>query len=237
MEKQKKIKWARWLLLGLITTAMLGLITWFGVHFWPLLKDAFQEGGQERLREYLRASGVKGILILYLLQTMQIFLAFFPSMTIQIAGGITYGIFYGMVICLAGIVTGNAIIFSSMRLFGPKVAELFRGEKREKEDEGKYAFLKTSKNVGLILFIIFLTPGIPNGILPYIAAGTKITFRRYMLVVTVASIPNILYCTYLGDRIIRGQFVEAVIILAVVLVAALLVYLFRGKIMDRLKKQ
>lgn len=228
-----QIKGTRWLLLGTVSLAMLALLAWGVITFWPLLADAFRQGGQQQLREFLREAGIKGILILYLLQTLQIFLAFFPSMTIQIAGGITYGIFYGMLICLAGIITGNAIIFELVRHFGPKVKALLGDTKQE----SRFAFLKRSKNVGLILFTIFLVPGIPNGIMPYLAAGTNISFPRYILVVMLASIPNILFCTYLGDRIIKGEFGEALIILGVLLVAATLVYLFRNRIFEHLRQK
>ncbi|MDD4796427.1 MAG: VTT domain-containing protein [Eubacteriales bacterium] len=223
----------RWLLVGTASAAITALLAWGVIAYWPLLAGAFRQGGQQQLRAYLHAAGVKGVLLLYLLQTLQIFSAFFPSMTIQIAGGITYGVVSGMLICLAGIVTGNAIIFAAVRRFGPRVAALL-GETRYHD---RFAFLKRSKNVGLLLFGILLVPGFPNGIMPYLAAGTNITFARYLLVVTLASVPNILFCTYLGDRIIRGEYVQALVVLAAVLAAALVVYLLRNRIFERLRQK
>ena len=62
-------------------------------------------------------------------------------------------------------------------------------------------FLKSKKNIELIIFIIFFIPGTPKDILTYFAPFTRIKLSTFLLITTVARIPSIITSTIGGNAL------------------------------------
>ena len=171
------------------------------------------------------------------LQALQVITTIFPSAAVQILAGLTYGIFYGMLICLAGYMLGNTMVFVFVRqidkTFEFTVPKL---SKRVSKPKWDFSFISDSSNAALVAFTLFLMPGIPNGILPYIFAKTKISLPRYLLSILLAGAPSILLCSLVGERIANGDIVTAVLISCIMLLTALFVFVSRNQIIAFLKK-
>jgi len=86
-------------------------------------------------------------------------------------------------------------------------------------------------------FLLFLIPGIPNGILPYIFAKSRITLPRYLLAILLAGTPAILICTLVGERIADGDIYTAAIVFGIFVIIALLVLVLRSRIISFIKKK
>jgi len=238
LENFFKSKTTNYIVSLLLVLSILGLIVIMIIDLMPLMKDVVVHITDEQVvTRDIYDYGAKGIFILAMLQALQVITTVFPSAAIQILSGLTYGLFEGMLICLLGLIIGNAIVFTLLRQFN-KTFRLFRRdhEKIKKEKKWDFSFLAESKNATKIAFILYLIPGIPNGILPYIFVKTKMRLLEYLLVIIVAGAPSILFYSLIGERLSSGDPYTALIILIIFLVLGLVVVLFRKKIIELVKK-
>ena len=139
----------------------------------------------ETLKNKLSKLGNWGKLILILMMTIQVVFVFLPGEIIEVASGFCYGTFEGMVICLLGAILGTIIIFWLVERYGIKFVNKFYNQEKLNE----IYFLKSKKNIELIIFIIFFIPGTPKDIL------------TYLLITTVARIPSIITSTIGGNAL------------------------------------
>ena len=109
-------------------------------------------------------------------------------------------------------------------------------ETRRKRSGWNFSFILESKNPALLAFLLFLIPGVPNGILPYVFAKTKITLPRYLLSVVAAMTPNILVSSAVGDLITAGDYLPAIIITIILALIVVLVFIQRRRLTAFLKR-
>jgi len=94
--------------------------------------------------------------------------------------------------------------------------------------------LSQIKNPERIAFFFFLIPAIPNGLVPYVFAETKVSLPRYLVAVVAGTIPATLIFTFLGDRLSAGNYVTAIITAIVLVVIIVTILIFRKKIIARI---
>jgi uncharacterized membrane protein YdjX (TVP38/TMEM64 family) len=221
-----------------ILLAMLVLIAILLVDLIPLLKKVVSDAHDEsKMIDYIHAYGVKGVPILGGLQALQVMLTVIPAAAIQILSGLCYGILYGTLICIVGNVIGNMIVFIAVRQVRNTFSTLFkeRSSEPKKQHFLSVATLNKMKHPEYIAFFFYLIPGIPNGILPYIFARTHISIGKYLLSVSAASVPSVLLCTWLGERISKGDFLTAVILASVFVLIIVFVLIFKRRIMSKIE--
>lgn len=201
----------------------------------PGFAEIISRGDQHELSEYIRSFGsIGGIALAFLLQFVQIISIFFPGGPIQIAIGIVFGTLVGFIICHVGYVLANIAVFYSVRKLGNRLDQLFSGGS---QSNSRFRFLTEAKHPGYVVALCCLIPLLPNGLVPYIAARTKITFWQFLLSVYLGSIPTLLMLNAIGNKLLHGDYLK-VILLAVLLVAGVAtLYLLRTRIfalVDRL---
>jgi uncharacterized membrane protein YdjX (TVP38/TMEM64 family) len=217
---------------------MLVLIAIMVVDLIPLLKKVISDAHDEsKMIDYIHAYGIKGVPILGGLQSLQVMLTVIPAAAIQVLAGLCYGIWYGAIICIVGGIVGNMIVFIAVR----QVKNTFSMILKERSNEPKkqhflsVATLNKMKHPEYIAFFFYLIPGIPNGILPYIFARTRISIGRYLLCVSAANIPSTIICTWLGERLAKGDYTTAIILAAVFVLIIVFVLIFKRKIMSKIE--
>ncbi|MEG2634779.1 MAG: VTT domain-containing protein [Oscillospiraceae bacterium] len=181
-----------------------------------------------QLEAYLQSFGVWGAFLAVAIQMLQIFSVVVPAPVIWISVGVVYGTFWGVLICVTGILLGNFIVF--------ELARKFKIRRDDKFSKGYMKFLSGIKNPNLMIALMVMIPGFPNGIVPYIGASTNLTTRKFLLLVGIASIPSILLTTGIGDLFISGNRLSAVIAFIVLVVAGIAVMLFKNKIITFVKR-
>jgi uncharacterized membrane protein YdjX (TVP38/TMEM64 family) len=215
--------------ISLITLAFItGLIVLLCVTLIPILSDIFQDQNGRGAIEIIHAHGIRGIPVLACLQALQVITTVVPALLIQIPAGLVYGTWAGLLICLAGAVLGNMIVFIALRQFNTTLDNIFPKRKKKREEKAKKPKKKSKlpfflnpeslnrmPHPELVAFYVYMIPGIPNGVLPHIFARTKVSFSRYLIAVVAGNAPSTLVCTLVGDRIARGDYSGAVIIIIV----------------------
>lgn len=164
-----------------------------------------------------------GALLFLAIQIFQVLFALIPGEPIEIFAGVLFGAWWGLALCLAGVTAATVLIFALTRRFGKRFTYIVFAE----DKLNSLRFMQNEKRVELILFLLLFIPGTPKDILTYMAGLTRIRFRRFLLIATVAKIPSILTSTLAGEKLIEQDYRASLIIFgvtALVSAAGLLLY-------------
>lgn len=225
---------------AILLLVMLVFIVTLVVDLVPILAQVLKDRNDEsKMVSYIDAYGAKGTFLIVGLQALQVIVAVIPSAAIQVLAGLCYGIWGGAALCLFGYVLGNILVFVALRQFGKVLGPLFskRAKKEEAAVKKKGWFnlqsIGNMQNPQRAAFWLHLIPGIPNGILPYLFARSKITFLQYLVAMIAGCGPSVLICTWLGERLSKGDWKMALIIAGSVVVLMVVVLLFKNRLMGR----
>lgn len=238
--KEKK----NWLVPVLLLAVMLLFIVALLIDLIPILVQVVKDHSDEsRMVSYIDAYGSKGMFLIIGLQALQVIVAFIPAAIIQVLAGLCYGVWGGAALCIVGYILGNVVVFVALRQFGQVLGPLFPRKSKPKKvassKQKKFSLQRITQmeHPQRAAFLLYLIPGIPNGILPYLFARSKITFLQYLVAVVSASVPSVLLCTWLGERLSKGDWLSAILIAVAVVALAGIALLFKNKIMGAMSSQ
>lgn len=209
-----------------------GLVLFIGImvavvsFLWPMLSTIFQPGGVDHLIETVREKGAWGVLFLLGLQLVQIIIAFIPGEVVQVAAGIIYGPWLGALVILIGCVISSAIVFALVHWLGAPFVQDMVSEKHMEKFE---AFQKSGK-LNMIVFILFLIPGLPKDVFTYLVPLTNMRMRSFLIISNGARIPGIVVSTYAASGLVNGDITQSVIIFIIAAAIALIAILLFNKL-------
>lgn len=219
----------------------IGLLAFFAASLvivaflWPYFGELFEPGGLDRVIEEVQAAGPAGVLMLLLLQLLQIIVAFIPGEVVQIAAGMLYGPWFGALVILLGCVISSAIIFVLVRKLGaPFVQAMVPAKYMD-----KFRAFEEAGKLHLIVFILFLIPGMPKDVFTYLVPLTDMRMRAFLALTTIGRIPGVVISTYAADGLIEGRLAESAVLFAVAAVIAVVGIWQKDRIigmMERLHK-
>lgn len=218
----------------LIVAVVIALIVFYFIKtFIPGLLSLLKDGRYEEIEDYLRGQGKTGVLILVVLQVLQTITIVFPGIPIYVAAGLVYGKFLGTIICYLTYIVSNSAVFLFARKMGAVSDQILSSRKKKKDsEEVATSLLQRTKYPGYITAALCVIPIIPNGLVPYIAARTEITFKRFLLAIAVGCFPGILLFIWCGSLILDGHIV-ALIVICVIAIACFVVFmLFKKRLME-----
>lgn len=100
------------------------------------------------------------------------------------------------------------------------------------KQSSKLQFLHDPDRSLLILFFIFLIPGIPKDIFIYLIPFTKIKLSKFILVSSIARIPSILSSTFVGAAVFDENYIVAMIVMGLIFIFSVLGLIFNKKIYE-----
>ena len=199
---------------------------------WPYITDVFSEGGVDRLVERVQNAGPAGVLILLGMQFLQIVVAFIPGEVVQLAAGLMYGPWLGTLFILIGCVISSTVIYQLVHKLG---APFVQGMVSTEHLERFKKFEETGK-LDIIVFVLFLIPGMPKDVFTYLVPLTDMDYKRFIVLTTIGRIPGVLGSTYAAAGFANGEFIGPIVVLAVLAIIAVVAIVFRDKIMEALGK-
>lgn len=188
------------------------------------------EGIQNLTEKFSRYSGIWGVIVFLLIQTIQVILAVIPP--IQILGGVMFGWFWGGVLSYAGVFLGNFIVFMLVKRLGAPLVDAFVNEKQLK----RFKFLQDEKKLTGILIILYLIPGVPKDVITYIVPLTQISKKDFFLYVMPFRIPAVFMSTILGGNVGNGNYRAAFGIIIAFIAIGVIGVLFKDVILNKLKR-
>jgi uncharacterized membrane protein YdjX (TVP38/TMEM64 family) len=225
--KQNRRPFLVFTILAVLTTA--GLT----VFFWPLIRELNDPAYREAFSARVAGLGPGGIFILLGLQILQIIVAIIPGGPVELIAGAAYGAWAGLGICAAGCVIASSLVFISVRKFGLPLLRRFFGEKKIR----RWKFLEDSKKTAIVVFILFLVPGMPKDILTWFAPLSRLSLARFVIISLVARTPAMLSSAMMGASMIQGNWVMVLVIFLVIGLAGLGGIQFRDKIVKRFSRE
>ena len=195
---------------------------------WPYIADVFSEGGVERLVERVQNAGAAGVLLLLGMQFLQIVVAFIPGEVVQLAAGLMYGPWLGALIILVGCVISSTIIYKLVHILGaPFVQGMVSTEHLE-----KFRKFEESGKLDIVVFVLFLIPGMPKDVFTYIVPLTDMPYKKFITLTTIGRIPGVVGSTYAAAGFASGEFIGPIVVLAVLAVIAVVAIVFHDKILN-----
>ena len=200
---------------------------------WPYITDVFSEGGVDRLVERVQNAGPAGVLILLGMQFLQIVVAFIPGEVVQLAAGLMYGPWLGTLFILIGCVISSTVIYQLVHKLG---APFVQGMVSTEHLERFKKFEETGK-LDIIVFVLFLIPGMPKDVFTYLVPLTDMDYKRFIVLTTIGRIPGVLGSAYAAAGFANGDIVGPLVVIGLLAIIAVVAIVFRNKIMDAFSKE
>ena len=207
---------------------LLGMI----IQLFPLIRDIITSHGDEsNIVTYVHSVGWRGVPALVGLSALQVITPFIPAPAVGVLTGLSYGIYWGPLIYLGGVVLGNIFVLVSVRQLHGFITPKVKHKPKHK------AFLSVEKlqrikRPEIVALFLFMIPWV-SSVGPYLFAETKVSLGRYILAVVAGSIPSTIMYVFLGDRISSGNYTSAIIAGGIMVLALCIILPFRKRIMDK----
>jgi uncharacterized membrane protein YdjX (TVP38/TMEM64 family) len=201
-----------------------GGIIFIGIKYTPIIVKFM--GDTYKFRNFILSYGNIGVFLFIGFQILHVIIPVIPGEVVQIAGGYVYGTLLGSVLLYTGTLIGTIIVFYISRVIGYPVIKIFVNEKKMKQFET----LLNTRKLEIVLFLLFLIPGIPKDTLLYITGLTPIKPIRLILITTTARIPGLIGSAYIGSNIMQKNYTLAIAIGIVSIMLFALGIIFRKKV-------
>lgn len=228
---KKNIKPSTWVKLILIALGVLLLCAYI---FWDLATSGpifSRFGNREWVTAKLESLGPAAPLLFILLTVVQTVVAPIPGQVVGGIGGFLFG-WWGILWSLIGGTIGYLIVILLARKFGrPLLEKIFKKEAIDKFD------FAIGNNAEIILFLIFLLPGLPDDMMGYMAGLTDVPLKKLMLIVTLGRLPSVIVTNYIGMGIGQENLWPVAIVTVVGVILLAIIAWQREKLVNLIKKQ
>ncbi|NFV13475.1 TVP38/TMEM64 family protein [Clostridium sp. FAM 1755] len=183
----------------------------------------------DKFREYIISTGRFGTLLFIFFQILQTVIAPIPGEVIQVAGGYIYGMTFGLIYTVLGMLLGAIMAFYFTRLIGASFIE-----KLIKKKKSQWILdIMDSKKFTIILFIFFIIPGLPKDFLIYVAGLTPIKPMKFFGILLIARLPWLLTSVIIGANIHNRNYISLIVIALIVLVLFILGIIYKDKLISK----
>ncbi len=143
-------------------------------------------GTPEAFRAWVEGFGAWGPVVYFLAQAAQVMVVPIPGALFPPVGALAFGSWAALGLSLAGMALGSAVVFLAARRWARPLTVRLLGEDRV----DKYQNVITARG-GLLLWVVFLLPLLPDDAVCALAGLSGISFRRFMLIATLGRVPAV----------------------------------------------
>lgn len=223
-----KKTWAKLIALVAVVLLALGYVVWDVTSAGPI--SSFLSD-HDKVVESVEKMGFFAPALYIVINILQIILAPIPGQVVGGVGGYVFG-WWGVLWTLIGSTIGYLIVILIARKFGrPLLEKIFKKEAVEKFD------FALGDNAAIILFLIFLLPGLPDDMVGYMAGLTDIPIKKLLVLITLGHLSTIIITNYIGMGLGSDNLAPVIIVSVIVVLALALAAWQKDRIMNFLKKQ
>lgn len=180
-------------------------------------------------RAYIVSLESFGSIVFIFFQMLQTVVAPIPGEVVQVAGGYIYGVTLGMFYSILGLLLGAIVAFYFTRFLGATLI----GKIITKKNSQWMIDVMNNKRFSIVLFIIFLIPGLPKDFLIYVAGLTPINPFKFFGILIVSRFPSLLASVSIGSNLHYGNYISTIIIVVLALVSFILGLLYKDKLISK----
>ena len=196
--------------------------------FWPLFKELFEPGGVDRVIAEIQNAGILGVLVFLGLQFVQVVVSFIPGEVVQAAAGVLYGPIGGTLLITLGCVLASTFVFFLVKKLGAPFVQAMVPKKYME----KFNQFEESGKLNVLVFLLFVIPGLPKDVFTYIVPLTSMPGKLYIPLSNLARVPSIFFTAYAFHGLVDGNIAVSIALLAFAAVLMVLGIIFRNKIFD-----
>ncbi len=201
----------------------------------PELIELLKNGDVDEIQAYLRSIGTwKGILCTVVLQMLQVFSLVISGVPIQVAAGVVYGTFFALLICLASSTLALTVSLLLWKGMGRRMQKWFPVEEKQLRLMDRLA--SSGAPPRYIVFLGGMIPVLPNGLIPLVAAKLEIGVPAFAFWVGLGSLPNMLLCCAIGNRLIRGDWAASIVYVAIMMSLVIVLWKWRDRILGWVRR-
>ena len=183
----------------------------------PLIHLLSSEHGQQVIIDKMQSFGIFAPLLFVLLQVLQVVIAVIPGGPVPIIGGILFGQWGGLFLSLAGFFLGTVLVYYLVQWIGRPLVDRFVSESHFK----KFDFLLDGKRTELLIFLVFLLPGLPKDALTYLVSfNPKIKPMYLFFLTTLGRTPATVLTVFMGKSLWEGNYVLTIVLAGVIVLLA-----------------
>ena len=196
-------------------------------------KDLIQSfSSMENVRALFNQYKAQSVLFYLLGQVLQIVICVIPGQWLQFTAGYMWGFWLGYLYSLIGALIGSVLTYYIARFLGHDAMHLIFGEEKIK----KWLKHLNSKKAVIIVFFIFLIPGVPKDLCNYVAGLSEIKLKPFLVVSLIGRSPGMMGSLLIGRQIGTGGYVSAGIIAGIAVILCVLCVIFRKRLTKVLDK-
>jgi len=179
------------------------------------------------LKHTLREWGVLAPVIFIGLQALQVIIAPIPGELTGILGGYLFGQWVGLLYSTIGLTLGSVAAFAVGRWLGARYVQRLVSP----EIWHKMGFIVEAEGA-ILCFIVFLIPGLPKDMICYLFGLSPMPFWVFTVVSTFGRIPGTWILSAQGAHAASGDYLQVILLTALVVAAALPLYYYRNRLVD-----
>lgn len=171
----------------------------------------------EAFKAYIDSFGMKGYLVAFGIQVLQVFVALIPGEVVEIGLGYVFGWFGGTLVCLLGVALASSAIFLLVKKLGRRMVELFV----DPQKIDNLRFLNSDKKLDGTVFLLYFIPGTPKDLLVYFIGLTRMTLSRFLLISMIARLPSVISSILVGHFAVEQNYVISIVIFGITAIISL----------------
>lgn len=165
-------------------------------------------------------------------QIIQIIICIIPGQWLQLAAGIAWGFWIGLLLSLIGALFGSILTYFLAKYLGTDALRLIFGQ-----DKLDQLTEKLDSKAGITaVFLIYLIPGLPKDLCNYAAGVSQIKLKPFLIVSMVGRTPGMIASLLIGKHLSLGSYHVAVIIAVIAGILFVLGIIFRNKLTSFINK-
>lgn len=218
---------ARWSLVIVIAGIFVGgcaWLVWTNAPIYQVLVRLYVD--KIYLKRMLREWGVLAPVIFIALQALQVIVSPIPGEATGILGGYLFGQWLGLLYSTIGLTLGSVAAFGIGRWLGAHYVKNLVSA----ETWNRLGFIVEAEGA-VLCFIVYLIPGLPKDIVCYLFGISPMPLWVFALVSGLGRIPGTWVLSAQGAHTAAGDYMQAILVTAVAVAAALPLYYYRHRIM------
>jgi uncharacterized membrane protein YdjX (TVP38/TMEM64 family) len=223
-----RVKKLRWGIGSLIAAALLGYGAWLVLTDVPAYQFLVRLYVDKRfLKHTLREWGILAPVIFISLQALQVIIAPIPGELTGILGGYLFDQWVGLLYSTIGLTVGSVAAFAVGRWLGAHYVQRLVSP----DIWRKLGFIIEAEGI-VLCFVIFLIPGLPKDMTCYLFGLSPMPFWVFAVVSTLGRMPGTCILSAQGAHTASGDYVEVILLTALVVALALPLYYYRNGIVE-----